>query len=327
MKRLLFTLGLALGMGVLAQGEPLRVVTTFSVLGDLVQNVAGDAVEHTVLVGPDADSHNYEPSPADVVTLGDADLIVENGLEFETWLDDLVRSSGSDATRVVASDGIDPLPASELEEHEGELHEEGEEHGDEEHEEEGEVHEGEDEDAHGESDPHAWHDVRIAMTMVENIRAALVAADPANAETYTANAEAYTAELADLDAYIEDQVATIPEDRRKLVTSHDTFGYFARQYGFEVVGTVIPSVSTEVADPAAGELAGLIDEIESTGVPAIFAENVTNPGLLEQVASSAGVTVAPTLYTDALGAPGSAGGTYLDMERYNVDTIVQALGE
>lgn len=317
MRTLFFTIGLMCSAGTMAQGEPLKVVATFSVLGDLVQNVAGDNVDLTVLVGTDADSHNYEPSPADIVTLGDADLIVENGLEFEPWLDDLVTSSGADATRVVASDGVEPLPSSELEEHEGE-EAEGEEH-------EGE--EDEDEHAEGEFDPHVWHNVQNALTMVENIRAALVEADPANAESYNANAEAYTAELETLDTYIQEQVATVPEARRKLVTSHDTFGYFARRYGFEVIGTVIPSVSTEVADPAAGELATLIDEIEATGAPAIFAENVTNPDLLEQVASSAGVTVAPPLYTDALGTPDSSGGSYLEMARYNVDTIVQALGE
>ncbi len=319
MKQVFVVTMLLIYTGVSAQSEPLKVVTTFSVLGDLVQNVAGDNVDLTVLVGPDADSHNYEPSPADIVTLGDADVIVENGLEFETWLDDLVTSSGADATRVVASDGVEPLPASELEEHEGEEAE------DEEHEgEEGEAHEGEDE--HGEFDPHVWHDMQNAMKMVETIRAALVETDPANAESYNANAEAYTAELETLDTYIQEQVATVPEARRKLVTSHDTFGYFARRYGFEVVGTVLP-VSTEAADPAAGELATLIDEIEATGVPAIFAENVTNPDLLEQVASSSGVMVAPPLYTDALGTPDSSGGTYLEMARYNVDTIVQALGE
>lgn len=307
MKQVFVVTLLLINTGVLAQSEPLKVVATFSVLGDLLQNVAGDTVDLTVLVGPDADSHNYEPSPADIVTLGDADLIVENGLEFETWLDDLITSSGADATRVVASDGVEPIPASELEEHEGEGHE------------------GEDE--HGEFDPHVWHDVQNAAAMVETIRAALVEADPANAESYNANAEAYTAELETLNTYIQEQVATVPEARRKLVTSHDTFGYFARRYGFEVIGTVIPSVSTEVADPAAGELAALIDEIEATGAPAIFAENVTNPDLLEQVASSAGVAVAPTLYTDALGTSDSSGGTYLEMERYNVDTIVQALGE
>lgn len=320
MRTLFFTIGLMYSAGVMAQGEPLKVVATFSVLGDLVQNVAGDTVDLTVLVGPDADTHNYEPSPADIVTLDDADLIVENGLEFETWLDDLVTSSGSDATRVVASGGVEPLPASELEEHEGE-EAEGEEHEGE----EGEAHKGEDE--HGEFDPHVWHDPQNALTMVENIRAALVEADPANAESYNANAEAYTAELESLNTYIQEQVATVPEARRKLVTSHDTFGYFARRYGFEVIGTVIPSVSTEVADPAAGDLAALIDEIEATGATAIFAENVTNPDLLEQVAASAGVTVAPPLYTDALGPEGSEGSTYLAMGRYNVDTIVQALEE
>jgi ABC-type Zn uptake system ZnuABC Zn-binding protein ZnuA len=177
---------------------------------------------------------------------------------------------------------------------------------------------------HGEFDPHIWHDPNNAMLMVENIRAALAAADAANAVTYSANAEAYTAELTALDAYIREQVATIPEANRLIVTSHDTFSYFAGAYGFTVMN-ILGSVSTETADPGAGEIAELVAEIQESSVPAIFTENITNPALVERVAQEAGVTLARTLYTDALGQPGTPGESYLLMVRYNVDTMVEAL--
>lgn len=179
---------------------------------------------------------------------------------------------------------------------------------------------------HGEVDPHIWHDVQHATVMVANVRDGLVAADPANAATYRANAAAYLAELNALDAEVFARVEALPEDRRKLVTTHDTFGYFADRYGFEVLGTALGSVTTEAADPSAGEIAALVEEIRASGVPAIFAENIANPDLMRRIADEAGVELAPTLYTDALGEPGSTGETYLAMVRHNVTTIVTALG-
>jgi ABC-type Zn uptake system ZnuABC Zn-binding protein ZnuA len=160
--------------------------------------------------------------------------------------------------------------------------------------------------------------------MVESIRDALAAADPTNTVAYEANAEAYITEFEAVDDYIREQVAAIPEVNRILVTSHDTFGYFADEYGFEVMN-VLGSLSTEAADPSAGEIAELVTEIAESGVPAIFTENISNPALVEQVASEAGVIVAPALYTDALGQPGTPGETYLGMLRYNIDTITEAL--
>lgn len=171
-----------------------------------------------------------------------------------------------------------------------------------------------------------WHDVNNAMLMVGSIRDALSEADPENAEVYEANADQYLAELEGLNEGIEEQVASIPEENRKLVTSHDTFGYFADAYGFEVVGTALPSFSTETSDPSAGETAELAEEIRDTGVPAIFTENVSNPALMEQVASESGVQLGPPLYTDALGKPDTEGGTYIEMERYNVRAMAEALG-
>lgn len=183
---------------------------------------------------------------------------------------------------------------------------------------EGEAHE------HGEFDPHVWHDPNNAIIMVENIRAALVEADPANAAAYDTSSEAYTAQLTELDAFIREQVATIPEANRILITSHDTFGYFGAEYGF-AIASAIASFSTESAEPSASDIAALIDQIRAEGVPAVFAENITNPDLLQQIADEAGVIFAPTLYTDALGQPGTPGATYLEMVRFNVTTIVEAL--
>jgi zinc/manganese transport system substrate-binding protein len=257
---------------------PLKVVATYSVLGDFIQRIAGDAVELTVLVGPDGDPHVFEPTPRDAVALAEADLVFENGLEFETWLDDLFTASGSTATRIAASDGVNVLAfadhgdehdddhddeheAEDDHEHEeGDAHEEGHEGTHEEGHEEAHAHE------HGEFDPHIWLSPLNAIVMVENIRAALAAADPANADLFNANAAAYTEELQQLDAELRAQIETIPAERRKLVTTHDLFGYFARDYGFEVLGSALGAVTTEAADPSAGQIAELVEEIRSAGV-------------------------------------------------------------
>ena len=288
-------------------GDPLQVVASFSVLGDLVENIGGDAVEVTTLIAPGVDAHTYDPAPADLVVLSEADLAFENGLGFEPWLDQFFASTQPSATRVVVTEGIAPRAADENAEQEGnELP-------------------AEDAGEHGEFDPHVWHDVANVIVMVGNIRDALAAADPARAELYAANAEAYISELTALDASIRQQAGSLPQERRKLVTSHDTFGYFAAAYGFEVIGTALGSLSTEAGDPSARDIATLIREIEEAGVPAIFAENVANRDLMESIAAEAGVELAAPLYTDALGPPGSPGDTYVGMMQSNVTTIVDAL--
>ena len=282
------------------------MIATFSILGDIVARVGGDRVDVSVLIPSGADAHVFEPTPEDAGKLEDAAVVFENGLGFEPWLDELYEASASNAARIVVTEGITPRSFGDGEtEHDEEEHEEDEEH--------------------GEFDPHVWHDVQNVITEVEAIRVALGAADPANAGVYDANAAAYTAELQELDASIVSQVATLPEDRRRLVTSHDTFGYFAARYGFEIVGTALGSISTEGGDPSAQDINELIEAIQDAEVPAIFAENVSNPALMETIAEEAGVTLAPALYTDALGEPGSPGETYLGMIRYNVDTIVGSL--
>jgi zinc/manganese transport system substrate-binding protein len=287
-----------------AQDEPLKVVATFSILADLVDNVGGDAVEIDTLAGANADAHTFEPSPEQVVALADAAVIFENGLGFEPWLDDIVDAAQPDAPRIAVSDGIELRLADAGE------HEEGDE----------DDHEHED----GDYDPHVWQSVANAQIMVENIRDALVDADPDRADVYEANAAAYLKTLEELDASIFEQVAAIPEDQRKLVTSHDTFGYFADRYGFEVIGTPF-GISTESAEPAASDVAELIEIIEASGVPAIFTETIQNDSLIDQIANDAGVEVAPPLYTDALGDGESGASTYIDMMSSNVETIVTAL--
>lgn len=299
---LVFLLPIAAAAQTPTAGEPLQVVASFSVLGDLVQDVGGDAVTVTTLIGPGVDAHTYDPAPADLVVLESADVIFENGLGFEPWLDRFFESAQPAGERVVVTAGITPRAIGAHDEESG-----------------GEAHE------HGEFDPHVWHDVANAMVIVGNIRDALVSADPAHAAAYEANAAATMTELEALDAWIREQVATLPEERRKLVTSHDTFGYFADAYGFEVLGTGFGSISTEAGDPSARDIAALVGEIEAAGVPAIFAENVANPDLMASIAAEAGVTLAPTLYTDALGTAGSPGETYEGMMRSNVTTIVDAL--
>lgn len=283
---------------------PLKVVATFSVLGDLTQAVGGDNIQLTTLIGPGVDAHTYDPSPTDLAMLERADVIVENGLGFEPWLDNFLDSTNFQGERIVASDGITPRHADETG-HDEEAH-------DEEH-------------AHGGDDPHVWHSVPNAIVMVEKIRDGLDAADPDRAGAYDANAAAKIADLQELDAWVREQVATLPEDRRKLVTSHDTFGYFADTYGFQIIGTALGSLSTEAGDPSVRQIAQLVAQIRESRVPAIFAENVANPDLMDAIAAEAGVTLAPPLYSDALGAPGTPGDTYDGMMRSNVDTIVQAL--
>jgi zinc/manganese transport system substrate-binding protein len=294
MLRRLYLLGLCLPLLLAAcqsaaPSGKLRVVATHSLLGDWVQNVGGDAIDLTVLVPPGGDAHAFAPNAADGAALASAAVVFENGLGFEPWLNDLYSSSASKAARVVVTAGITPLTLG------------------------------------AERDPHVWHDVANVKQMVEAIRAALSQADPANAARYQANADAYTAQLQTLDQWVMSQVQTIPEARRKLVTTHDTFGYFAARYGFTVLGTILPT-STEGASPSAQSLAALVETVKAAGVPAVFAENVSSNALLNQVAAEAGVAVVATLYTDALGPPGSDGDTYLKLMRFNVTTIANALG-
>ncbi len=226
----------------------LKAVATFSVIADLVRNVAGDKIELATFVGPDADVHDFEPTPSDLATLADAQLIFENGVALETWLDNLVTSSGTKAERVVLSNGLTLLEAGE------------------------EVHDHEEQtagatetaDEHGEHDPHVWQNPQNAMQMVKAIRDALVKADPANAAVYQQNAEAYLVKLEAMEKTIAATLEPLPKESRKLVTSHDALGYFADRFGFEIVGSVIASMSTEAGEPSAQDIVKLVDGIKQT---------------------------------------------------------------
>ena len=266
----------------------LRVVATFSIVGDLVKNIGGGAIALETLVGTDGDAHTYEPLPRDARVLLVAEVIFESGFGFEPWLDRVYRSSRSTAPRIQVGQGVAPR-RNEL----------------------------------GEPDPHFWHDVSASIIAAQTIRDALVGIDPLNAEGYTARADAYIHRLEALDVWVFEQVASLPVDRRTMVTSHDTFEYFAARYDLRILGFVLP-FSTE-GQPSAREVAGLVQDIRAARVPAVFTENVSDPRLLQRIAREAGVALAQPLYTDALGPVNSPASTYIDLVRYNVQTIVSAL--
>lgn len=278
-------------------GDGTLVVATTTQIADMARNVAGDRARVASLLPANADAHDFEPTPRDVEQVADADLVLEHGLGLDTWIGDLIDESGTDATVAVVTEGIETRA--------GAAHDEG---GDDDH----------------DVDPHVWLDVANAKVMVAHIRDALVAADPDGAKAYEANAAKYLAELDALDGWIREQVATIPPEGRKLVTSHDAFGYYVRAYGFELIGAVIPSLDTQ-AQPSAQETAALIDRIRATGVKAIFTEASLNADLARQLADEAGIVVVDDLYSDSLGPDGSGAETYVGMMRTNTEKIVGAL--
>lgn len=278
------------------ESKPLKVVATHSILGDWVKRVGEDKIELSVLVGPNGDAHTFEPTPQESVTLAEADVIFENGLGFESWLDDLYASSGSRAQRVAVTDNMDLIQL-------------------------------ETGDHHSEIDPHVWHSVKNAMVAVETIAKMLIRKDPANEVFFNEQVQNYTVELQSLDEWIRREITKIPSAQRKLITSHDTFGYFARNYGFDVVGAAIDSATTEASDPSAHQIAELIEKIQASQVSAIFTENIYNPKLMKMIAQESKVKLAPTLYTDALGEPDSDGENYIHMMMYNVDVITKELSQ
>jgi zinc/manganese transport system substrate-binding protein len=278
--------------------ERLPVVATFSILGDLVREVGGDRVEVTTLVGPNGDGHVYSPTPADARRLASAKVVVANGLRFEGWIDRLVRSSGTKADLVQASRSVRTLKADD--------HGHGHGHG----------------HSHGDVDPHAWQDVANVKLYVANIRDALIKADPAGAEAYRSRADAYTARLDALDREIREAVAALPADRRRIITSHDSFAYFEAAYGVDVVAP--QGVSTE-AEASARDVARIIQQIRRERIRAVFLENVSDPRLIERIAKETGAAVGGRLYSDALSGPDGAAPTYIDMMRHNIRVISQAL--
>ncbi len=283
-------------------GEKLSVIATTSIVGDVVGQVGGDQVELTTLMGIGIDPHSYVPSPSDSAAIHDAHAVFASGAGLESDLEQVFESAGGDAVRVYLSDGLQHRLT------EGSLEEEGDGHG-------------HDHDE-GEVDPHVWFDVQNVIRWVETIEQILSALDPANAAAYQANAAAYTEELEELDAWVVEQVAAIPESNRKLVTNHPSFGYLAGRYGLEQVGAVYPISPS--AEPSARDIALLEDTIREYGVPAVFAESTVNPKLAQQVADDTGVKLV-ALYSGSLGEPGSGAETYILLIRYDVGAIAGAL--
>jgi len=293
----------ATAAGPVRADERIEVVATFTILADLVRNVGGDRVEMTTLVGPNADTHVYTPSPSDARKVAAARLIVLNGLGLEGWLGRLVKSSGGAAQSVIASEGITPLKPSH-DDHDD--HEHGHDHG----------------HAHGDVDPHAWQSLSNVKRYVENIRRALAEADPAGAETYRANAERYATRLDALDQEIRSTVARIPEDRRKVISTHEAFDYFAKAYGIRFVAP--QGVSTD-SEPSARDVAAIIRQIKKEKIPAVFLENISDPRLIERIAAETGARIGGTLYSDSLTDEKGEAPTYIDMVKHNIRTIADAL--
>lgn len=309
-----------------ASAEPLKVVASFSIIADFAKNVGGDRVDITTLVGPDGDAHVYEPKPADAAAMIEADVVLVNGLQFEGFLQRLVEASGTKAPVVELSTGGEVLKSAEEEHHHGEAAEaeEGHEAAETEHaHQEGEEHAAEEgHHHHGEFDPHAWQSVHNAEVYVKNIADAFCAADATGCDIYKANAEAYIGKLDTLEGEIEAAVAEIPEDRRVVITSHDAFGYFEHEYGLEFLAP--EGVSTE-SEASAADVAALIRQVGEDKASAIFVENITNPRLIEQIASETGIKIGGTLYSDALSDESGPASTYIDMMTHNLNTIKGAI--
>jgi zinc/manganese transport system substrate-binding protein len=292
-----------------------KVVATTSQLGDLVREVGGDAVDVHQVLQPSTDPHEYEPRPADVTAAASAKVVFASGLGLDEWIEDVEEQSGGDAPVVEVGDDVPTKLAGDEEGHDHD-HADGDDHADEA--------DADDHEHDGDHDPHWWHDPTNVEHAVGTIRDAIVRADPDAAAAVRRSAAAYLAKVRALDAGIARCIARVPEDERKLVTSHDAFNYFALRYGIEVVGAAIPSQTTQ-AQPSAGQVAQLAALIRRERVKAIFPESSVNPKLARAIAKETGASSDLTLYGDTLGAPGSDGATYLGMERHNADAVVRGL--
>ena len=281
---------------VLSPGSRLRVLATTSIVADVVQAVGGERLQVTALVPAGVDPHAFEPAPQDVRRVAEAQVVVENGLGLEAFLQTLLRNAATDAPLITLAEGIEPLPAGD---HAGGA------------------------DEHGAWDPHLWLDPRNVIVWTHTLEESLTALDPSGAADYARLAGGYRMELEALDAELEATFAAIPSQQRVLVTDHEEFAYFARRYGFTVVGTVIPAPSA-AAEPSAQDLAALETAIRSTGVRAVFVSSVVSPALARQVADDTGVQLV-SLHAHSLSAPGGPAPTYLEMMRSNARLIAEAL--
>jgi zinc/manganese transport system substrate-binding protein len=270
------------------------VVASTSIIADLVRKVSGDRIEVKALVGPNGDAHVYSPTPGDAKEIAAAAVVFVNGLGLEGWLPRLVSAAGTKAPVVVVARGV-PARRMPDEEHPG----------------------------RSVTDPHAWQSIADAKIYVANIRDGLVAADPAGKAAYEANAQAYLAKLDDLDKEVRTAIASIPAERRKIITTHDAFGYFGAAYGMSFIAP--EGVSTD-SEPSAKDVARIIRKIKQQKIPAVFLENVSDPRLIEQIARETGAAIGGKLYSDALSEPAGPAATYIDMMRHNVREFAKALG-
>jgi len=273
--------------------EPLPVVASFSILGDLVKVVGGDRVKVTTLVGPDEDAHAFEPKPADIKTILAAKLFVMNGLNFEPWAPKLAKSANYKGLTLVASQGIKTRTMPAAKGH-----------------------------AHTETDPHGWQDPSQVAIYVNNITKSLSEADPTGASSYQKNSASYIKELTTLDQFAKDQFTAIPLAKRQVITSHDAFGYFAARYQIKFLAPQGINADTE---PSAKEVALLIRQIKRDKIKAVFVENMSNTKLLAQITQDTGVTLGPKLYVDALSGPTEPGSSYLSMMRHNMTQLVAGM--
>jgi len=280
--------------------ETLPVVATFSILSDFVKNVGGDRVLITTLVGANGDAHVYQPAPADAKKLAGAKVIFVNGFKLEGWIDRLIKASGTKASVVTATNGITPREMAEDEDRDGRK---------------GQAHE------HG-VDPHAWQSIANARIYVANIRDALTAADPAGKEAYEKNAADYLAKLAAVETEVKEAIAKIPTERRRIITTHDAFGYFGAAYGFEFIAP--QGVSTET-EASARDVAKIIRQIRAQKIPAVFLENVSDPRLVQRISEETGAKIGGTIYSDALSGENGPASTYIDMMRHNIRELSAAL--
>jgi len=293
------------------------VVVTFSILGDIVKRIGGKHVSVTTLIGADGDTHVYQPTPADARVISEAKILVVNGLEFEGWLDRLINASDFNGIHVVATTGIEPITFEEGEEyHKYKDHESGENVDDKHTDDESHDHH------HSVFDPHAWHSLTNAITYVDNITAGLSQSDPANATDFYQNRAAYITEIKALDAEILQAVSNLPVERRTVITSHDAFQYFGRDYG--LIFLAPQGISTE-NEASAQDIAHLIKQVRKNGISAIFIENITDARLLEQIANETETNIGGKLYPSSLSGKDGPTPTYLDMMRYNATTIIKAL--
>ena len=288
---ILFSLTMAGAVPVRAQTPAqLPVVATFSILADFARNVGGERIEVAALVGPDGDTHVYQPKPADAEKLSAARLILVNGLGLEGWIDRLIKASGAEAPVIVATKGINPQKMRE----EGRIG----------------------------PDPHAWQSIANAKIYVANIRDGLIAADPEGQAAYRANAASYLEKLDVLEKEVLAEIAKIPPGRRQIITTHDAFGYFGTAYGFRFIAP--EGISTET-EASARDVAKIIRQIRAQKIPAVFLENVTDPRLARSIAAESGAKIGGTLYSDALSPPDGPASTYIDMMRNNVRELSAAL--